>query len=409
MKKRKILNNPGLKVLSFALAVLLWLVVANIENPVTTKQFRDVEVSIINESALNSINKVYEVKSGATATFTVKGRRSVLDDLHADDFNVVADLSHMSEVYSVPVEISPKNDNLNIEIYRNMNTMVVALEDELEGSFAVKVDTTGEVANGYALGEREAKPNIIEVTGPKSLIQKIDSVRVTVDVEHAREDISAKGELEYYNKDNELLDKTRIDAETDKVDVSIQVLKTKQIGVKVNTIGSLAKGYSVEDLNFEPQEITIAGRDEALAQVDEITINDVDISGLDKDTEYSFKVADYLPKDVVLTDPEQKIMVTLKVGQITSRTLTLNRSQIDFAGGLSKYRYTIGKDSQVKVVLTGFKDVIDTITSSDLNPMIDVSDFTAGNHLCNVTVTAPENVTAVVSGKAQVKIEKIEE
>lgn len=407
MKKKKVLNNSGLKVLSFVLAVLLWLVVANIENPVTTKQFKDVDVTIINESALNSINKVYEVKSGEKATFTVKGRRSVLNNLQAKDFKVVADLSHMSEVYAVPVEIAPKNENLDIEIYKNMNTMVVALEDELEGSFAVKVDTTGDVASGYALGEKEAKPNIIQVTGPKSLIQKIDSVRVTVDVSHAREDITDTGELQYYNKDGELLDKARIVAETDNVEVSVQILKTKDIPVTVNTKGDVAKGYSIEDMNYEPQEVTIAGTDDVLSQVSEIVINDVDISGLTKDKEYSFKVADYLPKDVVLTDPEQKIMVTVKVGQITERTITLEHSQIDIAGGISKYRYTIDKKMQVKVILTGFKDVIENITSNDLKPMIDVSALSAGTHLCNVTVTSQEGISTVVSGKVQVKVEKV--
>ena len=116
MQKRRIPSNPGLMILSFVLALVLWLVVANIENPVTTKVFRDVEVTITNENAIKEINKVYEVSSGDKATFAVKGRRSVLDNLTAKDFKVVADLSHMSEVYSVPVQVTPTSENPDIEI-----------------------------------------------------------------------------------------------------------------------------------------------------------------------------------------------------------------------------------------------------------------------------------------------------
>ena len=114
--KKNFLSNPGLMVLSFILAITLWLVVANVDNPVTTKQFRDVDVTILNENVLSNINKVYEVVSGAQASFTVKGRRSVLDNMTAEDFRVVADLAHMSEVYAIPIEISPKNEAVDVEI-----------------------------------------------------------------------------------------------------------------------------------------------------------------------------------------------------------------------------------------------------------------------------------------------------
>jgi YbbR domain-containing protein len=268
--RKRILNNPGLKLLSFILAVVLWLVVANIEDPVSSKQFKDVEVTITNESSLDSINKVYEVKSGATATFTVKGRRSVLDRLTYKDFNVIADLSHMSEVYSIPVEVTPKNSDLDIEVSKNMNTMVVALEDEVTSSFAVNVNTTGEPMDGYALGEKEVHPNLVDVSGPQSLIRKIKDVRINIDVDRAKDDVTEQCELHYYNGDDEELDAARIVCSYDSVDATVQVLPTKTVKVVVTTKGSLASGYSIESLNYEPQEITIAGEVETLSEISEI-------------------------------------------------------------------------------------------------------------------------------------------
>lgn len=404
--RKRILNNPGLKLLSFILAVVLWLVVANIEDPVSSKQFKDVEVTITNESSLDSINKVYEVKSGATATFTVKGRRSVLDRLTYKDFNVIADLSHMSEVYSIPVEVTPKNSDLDIEVSKNMNTMVVALEDEVTSSFAVNVNTTGEPMDGYALGEKEVHPNLVDVSGPQSLIRKIKDVRINIDVDRAKDDVTEQCELHYYNGDDEELDAARIVCSYDSVDATVQVLPTKTVKVVVTTKGSLASGYSIESLNYEPQEITIAGEVETLSEISEIQIPDVDITGLDEDKEYSFKVADYVSGDVVLTDPEQKIMVTVKVGQIKSRTITLNKDQIDLAGGNAKYDYELADSTAVKVVLTGFEDVIGAVTATDLKPMVSVEDLSAGTYMLNVSVAELDGISTNVANKVSVTVKK---
>ena len=405
--KKNILSNPGLMVLSFVLAVTLWLVVANVENPVTTKQFRDVDITIINENALSNINKVYEVVSGAQATFTVKGRRTVLNHMTAEDFRVVADLAHMSEVYAIPVEISPKNEALDVEIYKNSNTMVLSLEDELTDTCAVTVVTQGEVMDGYALGEKEVKPNIVSVTGPQSMVHKIKEARVTVDVEHAASDVTAECEVQYYDGNGELLDQARLSTDYKSVDVSVQVLKTKAVSVFVNTVGNVAKGYELENVTYEPQSIDVAGTSDVLASINEIRINDLDISGLKEDQEYSFKVADYVPEGVVLTDAEQKIMVTVKVGKIISKDIILTESHINLAGGQAKYKYELPVDTAIKVKVTGYRDVIATMQASDLNAMVDVSKLTAGNHLCTVTVRQEDVLSAVVTDKIKINVSKV--
>lgn len=409
MKGKKIFSNPGLKLLSFVLAVLLWLVVANIEDSVTTKQFKDVAVEVINSNVISTLNKVYEIQSGETATFTIKGRRSVLDRLTADDFLVTADLSHMSDVNAVPVTITPKNGALDIEVYKNENTVVVALEDELSTNFPVDIVSDGTVPEGYALGESFAEPNIVTLTGPKSLIEKIDRVVATVDVDGKRSSIATKSELIYYDKNGDVLETNRVSSNTANVDVKIQVLGTKVIPVKINPIGEVADGYSVESFTYEPQEIEIAGTSDVLDQIEELEINDVSIQGLKENADFSIKVSEYIPKNVVLVNPEQKIMITIKVGKIGMRTVTIKGSQIDCAGGSSKYRYTIDDDSEIKVTLKGFQDKISLVSVLDLNPMINVSSLSAGTYVQNVTVKEIDGITITVSGKVSVEVETVEE
>ena len=46
------MNNWGLKILSFLLAVMLWLIVVNIDDPVTTQTFNNIPVAVTNAEVL---------------------------------------------------------------------------------------------------------------------------------------------------------------------------------------------------------------------------------------------------------------------------------------------------------------------------------------------------------------------
>lgn len=64
--------------------------------------------------------------------------------------------------------------------------LIVKLEDVATKNMQVTVDTIGEVADGYYVDDFEVKPNIITVSGGKSKIERIDSVKVDVDVSGAK-------------------------------------------------------------------------------------------------------------------------------------------------------------------------------------------------------------------------------
>lgn len=52
--KTKIFNNLLLKILSVIAAILLWLLVINIDDAITSKPFRNVKVNMINTDILTT-------------------------------------------------------------------------------------------------------------------------------------------------------------------------------------------------------------------------------------------------------------------------------------------------------------------------------------------------------------------
>ena len=407
MKLKGILaNNLHLKILAFLIAGLLWLVVGNIEDPVTTKQFSDVPVEIINESVLDSINKVYEVKDGKTATFIVKGRESVLNSLTADDFIVQADFAHLSEVNAMNVDISLKNTGSTVEIYRNSNTVTVSLEDEAYSNFPVTVVTDGTVKEGYAMGERVATPNLVRVAGPASLIRKIKTVQAMVSVDNAYKDVESKVDLVYLNGDGDLLDADRLTVDYSSVNVTVRIYKSKNITVNVETVGTLPEGYSIKSITYEPQTITVAASDEILSSLSSITIDDVDISDIHSNEQYTISPGDYLPEGVFLANTDEQIAVTVEVGKYITKTLSITNDDIDISGGNPKYNYKLGPETTVKLVISGYQNDINKLKASDFAPMIDVSDLGAGSYLLDLQYSGVDDAEVTVSGKVSVTVTK---
>ena len=85
---KKIINNFGLKVLAILFAVVMWIVVVNIDDPVIAKPYTT-SVVPVNTDYITSQNKYYEWLDGNnTITFSVSASRSVLDKLENTDFSL---------------------------------------------------------------------------------------------------------------------------------------------------------------------------------------------------------------------------------------------------------------------------------------------------------------------------------
>ena len=140
--KRIYLNNIGIKIGSVFFALLIWMIIINIDDPYKTRTF-SVNVETINESALQSVNKVYEVIDGSTASVKVRGKKSVVDKLEASDIRATADLSDLSAVNAVAIKPS-LTINVSSEVTLECDQVLkVSLENRASKQVKVTVITEG--------------------------------------------------------------------------------------------------------------------------------------------------------------------------------------------------------------------------------------------------------------------------
>ena len=150
--RERLTYNFGLKILSLALAVLVWLVVLSIEDPVYTREFSDISVTEINGDQITEAGKAYSYVGGNTVSVKVKGKTSIVNRLSKDDLLAVADLSTLSITGAVMVDVScPKYPNLEITPIGSSTVLKVEIEDLVEKSLNIKVVTSGKLLQDIIL------------------------------------------------------------------------------------------------------------------------------------------------------------------------------------------------------------------------------------------------------------------
>lgn len=91
--RERLKNNFGLKVLSLLFAIVLWLLVVNIDDPIGEVTFRNIPVKVLHEEIFTSKSSTYTIVDDKdTVNVTVSARRKVLSEIKPSDIIVTADI-----------------------------------------------------------------------------------------------------------------------------------------------------------------------------------------------------------------------------------------------------------------------------------------------------------------------------
>ena len=378
----------GFKILAVILAFILWLVVYNIDDPKKTKTFTT-NVTVENASAVTDMNKCYEVLDGTnTVTFSVTGKRSELDKLDDTDFSAVADMNRLivdskGKKASVPIEISTKRTYSSLSINNKNKYMELSLEDLMSRRFMIAADTSGKVASGYALGEVSVtNPNVLNVSGPASIVKKVDKVVATIDVDGMSSNLTDNVIPVLYDADGSEVDTTRLTLSNTTVTISAKILSMKEVPLVFSTTGTPYGEYKVVEISSSPDTVKLKGASTVLNPLVSLEIpgSVINVSGARSDVKTTIDITEYLPDGVELVDASNAtITVTVRIEAYASKTYQLPSNQIKINGLLDGLLLEFD-DNKIPVEISGLKDDLESLSVDDLVASIDVSGLTAGEH-----------------------------
>ena len=185
-------KDLGWKLLSIAIATILWFMVINIDQPIGTRDYNR-PLSIQNMDVLTdrglTIGNLEELKN-TKITVKVKAQRTALDRLSQNPEWITAsvDLSELSyavngDVIALPVSVSVQGGNTYGISSKSPAVVEVAVETMASKELPVEVYLNGDLDEGTYLSEPLLSAETVLVTGPSTLVNTVTSVRATVAAE----------------------------------------------------------------------------------------------------------------------------------------------------------------------------------------------------------------------------------
>ena len=401
--KEKLTRNISLKILSIILAAILWLVITNIDNPIKHKTYYNVSVDILNEDDIKALNQVYTIVSNKTIDFTFAGRRSIVDSLTVADFKVTADLSKLSDVNAVSINISCPRYQDEITITYGMNeVMKVELEELVTKGFNVNVVQKGEPAEGYYVNQKTTN-TIIYVSGPKSKIDNIKSIVTEVDVSNMTGNFKTEAKPRAKDEDGKEIDASNLSFSQDTVTINIGMYRTKTIDVSVETTGKPATGYLVTGIDFQPTTIEIAAEYDVLRELKELVITE-SIDGAIGNIEKEINLKESLDSGVYLVGDNDSMVLNITIEKAETKEVTIWPGDIEVRNKSELLQLAYVTTGPITIKLAGLKEEIDTITRDTIEPFIDLTGYTGGTYMLTIGFDLKGSTTLVNKPTANIQL-----
>jgi YbbR domain-containing protein len=244
------------------------------------------------------------------------------------------------------------------------------------------------MTDGVTFISAVANPLSISVSGPKSVLDTVDSasVRFNLDGKEIKNNLYGYGAIELRNKNGEVINNPYLSLSDSTAYVTVSVKKQKTVPVRVVFNGG---AFSSSDATVETsvQSILISGSPDAIDALNEIvlTVDETKISGSGK---FEFAVSGLLPKDVHNESNVSRITVKVTLPKLSTRSYVIKKDKITVKNLPVGYGSELNNEITVKLI--GVREVLDKI---DMNLISASLDFDRVTVEANGTYTAEAEIS----------------
>ena len=380
--KHKITKNWGLKLVSFLFAAVLWLIVTNINDPSSPYKESNIPVVLKNTDLITNNGQIYEVLDGTDMidSVVIWAPRSVVDKLNRSDIVAEADVRDLTSLNTISIKLSTNkyNDKLD-SIKGSIENVKLNIENKETRSFPIKANLTGEVGEGYMVGNVSTEQNLIRVSGPESLISQIARAQAEVDISGFTSNIGTDSDIRLYNEAGVEIKAESIEKSITKVRVNIEILEKKTVPISFKFSGIPAEDYrTTGEITSSRNSVELAGKSETLRGISAIEIPEgvIDVSGAVETVETVIDLRDYLPAGVVLAEEgfDGNISVSVQIEQQRRQTVSGMMENIQFVGVPEGYEAVINEpEERYRVTLVGLASELAEIDVNTLEVYVDVA------------------------------------
>ena len=389
MKKYKIFNNFGLKLLAVVFAVVIWIAVINVSDPVINTSYADIPVIVTNTEGITTNGKVYELTSDSTVSISVSAKRSVQDYLSEDNFKAIVDLEDYDEQTGlVPIRVECNKYSGQIESMKSKSEYAsVNIEEMLRKQFVITPVVTGDPEEGYVVGTVSTAENIVRISGAQSAVAEIKRVTAEVSVTGLSSDVNTSVDLKLYDKNDKQITDTNLIKNISTVAMSVQILATKELPLRFSTSGVPKEGYGISgEVKANKETVVIAGKATSLSYLNSVDITSaaVKVDGADKDLEIEVDLTRYLPEGITLADAENDriVSVYVPIEEVATRDFEMHTNAVKMQGLPEGFASEIiDSDDTITIRVEGFASQINAMKVNNVKLSVDWKAYMSANSM----------------------------
>ncbi|HIT59490.1 MAG TPA: hypothetical protein IAC39_07265 [Candidatus Faeciplasma pullistercoris] len=396
-------NNLFMLIISVVSAFILWIVLSLTAFPETTVVLREVPIDYSLDGSYADVTGISVLDmSDTTANVRINGQRYLIGDYSNDDIHIGINLDTVRApgVYDLPLVVTSTNgDAIDVDTIEP-STVKVEFDYMITKSFSVADGTlTADISNisaadGYIVDPAEViiEPSVVEIYGPRDYVNQVTSCEVKVQSGATVMTTlqTSNTSVTLYNGEN-IVNDSKISVQSENgfaLTIPVYMRKDMKLDVEIQTYFDQ---FDISSLKYtiNPSEITVRSQSDRISNIDEITLGYVDLRSLDirsniilpiNNTDYYTNISGY-----------DTATVTFDFENYSTKTLTINNSQIYPINVPNGYQVDVETDRINNIKVIGPSEIIEQIDSKDLIAQIDMLDYniTEGFRMYTVTVYLP--------------------
>ena len=334
---KKLTENFSIKLLSFGIALILWMFITNVINPMVSG-FVSVPVSIENEDYILDQNKTYLILDSriVKVTYIVKSDAQTL--IRQNDFKVYVDLKDLDTTDRLPIHVQTLNsvESYVSNVLPEPQYLHVELADILRNEFAVGYEVVGNAGPGHSVGSVILSPNIVYVSGSNVKVDNIGEVKIDIPLGNNEETFSGIAKVKVYDKEGVLLPTEGLSLSAEDINYFVVINSRASVALNAVVEGNVKPGYTYAGAQVLPSSIMISGPRSVVQSQYVIDLPTINIDGLDANTEYTYSMSSVLPKGITANVDNVRVNVIInpspgpigphgdrREGEISSNVITM--------------------------------------------------------------------------------------
>jgi len=401
-------NNLSLKIISVIVAIILWLYAVSELNPETTKTINDIPIEIINIDALNEKNLTLAEDPASSISIRIRGLANDIRKVNTSNIKAILDLSEINSTGTnmVPLDIEgllPREVKLD-----KIPEISVVIDRITSKQIPVVVDLTGEGEEGYYVHEPEVEPRQITIYGAQSLVDSVVQGVVHINLDKDVSTIEQSLMIKLVDAEGNVIESKYLNMKQSSALVTIPIYPLKTVDVKANIIGEPAEGFAIEKITVVPSKVAVNGYSSIIERLSYLTTEAINIQGANSSIE---KKVNFILEDGLNLVPGEpaSVNVIINISETTINT-TVTVEQVELQNIPEGYEVET-VNLPITIQLKGPYTKINTITSQDLSPSVDLSiiDTQAGviepgQYELPLNIKVPEQTEVVSISNANVKV-----